>query len=194
MRQNQKHCEKKEKPIESFWNIHSFGENLEHFVFLSHDFDHPEKPGQLHKFVKSTESGESNKPVYIRCLGRGSLQNMIKWEDCWDIDCKPTLNIIFSNLFSVINFIEILVVESWKETENEVNSEKGVHDNESNLPFVGVLPYECNSVGDQHAWIQQQSRYKYVPVFFCLVVLIYQAKFPLFLLVCIFEFKILFGN
>lgn len=97
-------------------------------------------------------------------------------------------------MLPIINLVEVFVVESRKEAKDDVHPKESIHDYEGNLPLVGIIADKSDAIRNQHARVQQQGSYEDIPVFFDDVVLVYQTKFLLLLLVCFFELQILFGN
>ena len=126
--------DKPEQPLESHPDVQVVLHVLEHFVALFKNFKDFQKPRNLHQFVHFADPCDPHNLIQVISSKKG-----VKGNNCKKVDGKPTFNVQLCNDFSVLNLLELFIIVSGVEDEDDVDEKGKVDEIVQVLPTRGVL-------------------------------------------------------
>lgn len=129
----------------------------------------------LDEFVKLSNSSDSDERIDVRS------NKQLKWQNCENIDEKPGLQVQQRNSLSIINDVELIILDSTEESDKDLKQKKAVdhhiHHSESIVLlgefFKGKVKWRGKGRDEQH------QTHEHVPVKLTWVVRVNHAALPL---------------
>jgi hypothetical protein len=107
------HKHKKEEHILLNVSVHleELPKALEQLLLLLDDLDQPQESSDLDKFVKLTDSGDSDKLIDIVGSIICSRHQQIKWENSYQINDEPCFQVVLADYLAVVDDLVLGVLD-----------------------------------------------------------------------------------